>query len=112
RQYLEHVALAEALLHATPECRSENLPVHAQQRRTLLVAEAEEIDEGLREHIALADIEPGFAAHLVFRVGCRRQVAEVAVGDAAQLVVVVEDYAAMTRDPEVLQQQVAGEDVG
>ena len=40
-----------------------------------------------------------------------RQLAEVAVGEQAQLVVVVEDQPAVARDAEVLEQHVAGEDV-
>ena len=111
-QHFQHLALGEPLLHGPPEPRGENLAVQAQQRLALRVVEGEETQERFRKHIALAHVEPGLGAHFVLVALGARQVAEVAVGHAAQLVVIVEDHAAVARDAEVLQQQVAGEDVG
>ncbi len=73
--------------------------------------EAEELHERLGEHVVVVDVEPRLGPHLVLLVACLRHVAEAAVGDGAQLVVVVEDHAAVTRDAEVLQQQVARKDI-
>ena len=65
----------------------------------------------LREDIVRADVEPGLGSGL-FLVGARlRQFAEHAGFERRHFVVVVEDHAAVARDAEVLQQQVAGEDV-
>ena len=75
-------------------------------------SKAKKVDEGLRKHVVVGDVEPGLAAHLVFRMDRLRQVAEAAVGDLAKLVVVVEDHAAVARHAEILEQQVAGKDVG
>jgi hypothetical protein len=58
------------------------------------------------------NVEPCLAAHLIFRIGCLGQVAKAAVRDLAELVVVVEDHAAVAGDAEILEQQVAREDVG
>ncbi len=74
--------------------------------------EAEELHERFGEDVVVVDVEPRFGAHVVFVELRLRHVAEAAVGDGAQLVVVVEDHATVAGHAEVLQQQVAGEDVG
>ncbi len=56
-------------------------------------------------------MEPGFCGHLFFVGGGCRPIAEVAFGDQAQLVVVVEHRALMAGNAEILQQHVAGKDV-
>ena len=67
--------------------------------------------ELLGEDVARADRIPDVAGHLVPAGRRRRNVAEIAVGEVLDLVVVVEDDAAVTGDAEVLEQEVAGEDV-
>ena len=65
--------------------------------------ETEEIDELFGEDVVRPDIEPGALTHLIDVVPRFRHVAEVAVGDEAQLIIVVEDNAPVTRDAEILQ---------
>ena len=85
--------------------------MHAQEGRQLGLIEGQELGEGLGEHIVVADVKPWLAAHFVFVVLRLRQVAETAVRYLAQFVVVIKDHAPVPGDAEVLQQEVAGEDV-
>ena len=62
--------------------------------------------------VAVVDPEPGLVAHLVLDVGGLGHRPEAAIREQGELVVVVEHHAAVAGDPEVLQQHVAGEDVG
>ena len=71
----------------------------------------EERRELLGKHVARTDRVPHVARHLVEAGRRRRNAPEMAVGQVLDLVVVVEDDAAVARDAEVLEQQVAGEDV-
>ena len=68
--------------------------------------------ERLGEDVLRADRVPDLARHLLFLVARLRHLAEVAVGEVLDLVVVVEHDLAVARDAEVLPQHVAGEDVG
>src|SRR5262249_8529904 len=111
RKHLQHFPLMQALLHASPECCRQYFTVHLHEGGALTVAEGQEVDEGFREHVALANIEPRLAAHLVLEIGCFGYVAEPAIGDLTQLVIIIEDHAAMTGHSEVLQQEIAREDV-
>ena len=85
-----------------PACRARSRavrisPCAARNASRSRSGQAEEADELLGEDVVLADVEPGLAAHLVLVVARPRDVAEVAVGDEAQLVVVVEDRRARAR---------------
>ncbi len=73
--------------------------------------QAEEARELGREHIVPGGVEPGAGLHFFFVVAWLRHMPEPAVGDQAQLVVVVEHRPAVARHAEILQQQVAGEDI-
>ena len=57
------------------------------------------------------NIKPGPGAHLVDVVLRIRHAAEVAVRHQAELIVVIENHTAVTRNAEIFQQQVAGEDI-
>ena len=70
--------------------------------------DAEKARELLREHVVRTDVV-GIQARR--RLVAVRQFAEPAIGDQAQLVVVVEDRAAVPGQAEILEQQVAREDV-
>ena len=112
-QHFQHFAFLQTLLHAAPERGRQNLPVHPHEGGPLRSQlKARKLMKVSGKTSFSRDVEPGLAAHFVFVVGRLRQVAEAAVRHLAQLVVVVEDHAAVARDAEVLQQQVAREDVG
>ena len=70
--------------------------------------EAHERQELLREDVARADVERRAVSAAVVVVAVR-QLAEVAVGHGAELVVVVEDDPAVPRHPEVLDEEVPRE---
>jgi hypothetical protein len=67
--------------------------------------------ELLGEHVVVRHGEPRLECQLVVDRARRRQVAEAALRQRRQLVVVVEDHPAMAADAEVLEQQIAGKDV-
>ena len=68
--------------------------------------------ELLGEDVAVADVEPRVGGHFVFGMDGLGNPAETAIGEQTKLVVVVEDDPPMPGDTEVLEQHVAGEDVG
>ena len=68
--------------------------------------------ELLGKHVLLAHVEPGLGRELVLQGGGFGNPAKAALGEQAELVVVVADDPAVPGHPEVLQQHVAGEDVG
>ena len=82
-----------------------------EERRPAVAAEPHEGQELLGKDVVLPDVEPRFASVPAVLVA-RRELAEAAVGDEAELVVVVEDDAPVPGQPEVLQEEVAREDVG
>ncbi len=59
------------------------------------------------EHVARSVVKPGLAAVFFILAARLRQIAEHAIGQQADFVVVVEDHAAVTGHAEILQQQVA-----
>ena len=65
-----------------------------QQGRAQFRRQAEELRELLGEDVVLVDVVPGAGVQLLVLVARRRQRAEAAFGDEAELVVVVEDRAA------------------
>ena len=73
---------------------------------------AQEVAELLREHVVGRDAVPRLAGQLVLRIARRRNVAEVDLGHVANFVVVVEHHPPVARHAEVLEQHVAGEDIG
>ena len=83
-----------------------------QERFAQGTGEYEEGPELFREDIALSDREPGLGGHLHQRIIGFRNRPEVAIGEQTELVVVVEDDPVVPGDAEVLEQHVAGEDVG
>src|ERR1044071_6342314 len=95
RKHVEDFAPAVQLLHAMPEVDAEQLLVMLQECFELVVPEPEEGPELLGEDISLADVKPRFLRGLL-RVAARLgQQAEVAVRERRQLVVGVEDKAAV-----------------
>lgn len=82
-KYLKQFALLQALLHVSPELGAQNLAMHTHKGRVLSIIEGQEIDERLREHVILGDVEPCFVAHLILRMDRLRQVAEMAVSNLA-----------------------------
>ncbi|MNS25618.1 hypothetical protein D3C72_575160 [compost metagenome] len=68
--------------------------------------------ELLGEDVVRGHRIPGLGAPLVLRVAWRRDLAEVALRHVADLVVVIEHHPAVAGHAEVLEQHVAGEDVG
>ena len=67
--------------------------------------------EFLWEDVARPHRVPDVVRHVVEPGRRRRNLPEVAVGQVLDLVVVVEDHPPEARDPEILVQEVAGEDV-
>ena len=107
-----HVAGQDFLLVALPEGRVEQVGmVRHEDLANRRVAEQER-REGLGEDVLRADPVPDLARHLVFLVARLGHLAEGALGQVLDLVVVVEDDLAVAGDAEVLPQHVAGEDVG
>src|SRR5688572_7009179 len=88
---LHKVARGEALLERAPPSCLEDLAVLLQEDLLGTPFESEELQECLREYVVLADVEPALSPHLVLVGGRLRHVAEAAVGDPAELVVIVED---------------------
>jgi hypothetical protein len=70
------------------------------------------MDEFLGKDVIGAGVVSGFGAELVGLVDGPVQLTEMAVGDQTEIVVIVEDDPPVARDAEVLQEHVAGEDVG
>src|SRR5512134_1285101 len=98
-------------LDLEPEARAEKLLVALVKGRASLAAEAHEGREFLGKDVVLADVEGDLSPAPTVVLVSGRKLPEVAVGDEAELVVVVEDDAPVTRQPEVLEKQVAREDV-
>ena len=71
----------------------------------------QERPEFLRKDVARTDGIPDIVRHLVPFRRRRRNVAEVAIGEVVDLVVVVKDDATVAGDAEILEQQVAGKDI-
>ena len=72
----------------------------------------EEGAELLGKHVLLAHEEPGLGRELLLDRGRLRDAPEAALRQQAELVVVVADHPPVPGHAEVLQQHVAGEDVG
>jgi len=73
--------------------------------------DGEELQPLLREYVARSVMKPRLGAGFLLIGTGLRQVAKVAVGHEADLIVVVEDHAPMVGDAEILEQQIAREDV-
>src|SRR5262245_4491267 len=99
---LDQVSCAQPFLERAPPAGLEYLAVLIEENVLQAPVEAEKLEEGLREDVILADVEPRLGAHLVLLAARLRHVAEAAVGDAAELIVVVEDHAVVARDAEIL----------
>src|SRR5687767_8830453 len=95
------VARLQALLERAPPSGLADLAVLLQEDLLEPPLESEELQECLRKHVVLADVEPALSPHLVLVGSCLRHVAEAAVGDPAELVVIVEDHAVVSREAEV-----------
>jgi hypothetical protein len=67
-KHLEHLTFRQALLDASPERRCQYLIVQSHEGGTLRIAEGEKVDKGLGKNVAVTNVEPRLAAHLVFRV--------------------------------------------
>src|SRR3990170_90813 len=84
-------------------------PARFEENLAHLPLEPHEGEEFLREEVAVPDVEPRFRCELLVQVPGPRHVAEVAVRQGAELVVIVKRHAAVPGNAEVLQQEVAAE---
>ena len=82
-----------------------------QQRVHQIPAKAEELRKLFGEDIVFMNGEPRLAGDLLFIARGRWQLAKIAIGHAAKLVIIVEDNAPMAGDAKVLWKKVAGKDV-
>src|SRR5262249_55757857 len=103
---------AMQLLGAAPEVGFEQLGMCTQKSVSQGLRQPKEGEELLGEDVALSDVIPRLAAHLLLVAAGQRQVAKVAIGHQTQLVIVVEDDPPGAGDAEVLEQQIPGKVVG
>src|SRR5271165_5652616 len=75
-------------------------------------AKAEEARKFLWKNVVFMYGEPGLGGDLLFVANGCRQLAKIAIGHPAELVVVVENYPSVARDAKVLRKKVASKDVG
>src|SRR5450830_419494 len=112
RKHVIDVPGLDALLVALPESRVQQLGVVLHEHLAHERVAEQKRRKGFGEHVFGADAVPDLARHLVFFVARLRHLAKVAVGDVFDLVVVVKHHFAVAGDAKVLEQHVAGEDVG
>src|SRR5580704_6757028 len=74
-------------------------------------AKAEEARKFLWKNVVFMNGEPRLGGQLLFVASGRWQLAEIAIGHPAELVVVVENHASVARDAKVLRKYVARKDV-
>ena len=86
--------------------------MHLHHDRPHLGLLQQEGGELLGEDVVRGHRIPGLGAPLVLGIARRRDLAEVALRHVADLVVVVEHHPTVAGHAEVLEQHVAGEDVG
>src|SRR5690606_28534722 len=101
---IRELATGETGLQAAPPARIEQFAMRLAHRLHHRTRQAHEQREALGKHIVGRDMEPWLGGHGFHGVARLRPVAEVAVGDPAQFVVVVEHHAAMAGYAKVLQQ--------
>src|SRR5690606_22185296 len=111
RKDVVELAGEDAALARLPILGLEQLGVVLQERAPDARVAEQERGELLREDVVRADRVPGLGRQLVLGRARRRDAPETAVGEIGDLVVVVEDDAAVPGDAEVLVQHVAGKDV-
>ncbi|MDV7389820.1 hypothetical protein RZS08_00645, partial [Arthrospira platensis SPKY1] len=90
-QHLEPALGLVGRLEPAPVVRRQQVGVMGEELVAQLAPQPEEVEELLREDVVRADVEPGLAPGLVLVEAGPGQVTVRAVGDQAQLVVVVED---------------------
>ena len=103
---------ADGCLPGLPEFRLQQFAMQFLEDLAYALVAEEEGVPFLGEDILRSGAEPGFFGHFELRVRGRRYAAEVTLGEIADFVVIVEHHPTVTGDAEVLQQHVAGEDVG
>jgi hypothetical protein len=106
------MAVTDAALVASPELGLQQVGVVAHEDVAHSRVAQQKRAEGLGEDIPGADRVPDVARHLLFLGARLRHLAEVAIGEVFDLVIVVEHHLAAARDAEVLPQHVAGKDIG
>ena len=67
--------------------------------------------ELLGEHVVISNIVRRFGRHLFVVVDRAGNLAEIALGEQGQLIVIVTDHSSVPRDAKVLEQHVPGEDI-
>src|SRR5690606_22653327 len=108
-RHVEVATAAQPGLDVAPPGRLEDARVGIKQGFAQRRGQAEEAREQRREHIRGAGIEPVLQRPRLVLIARFGQLAELHLLQQAELVEVVEQRAAMARDAEVLQQQVARE---
>src|SRR5205823_8429763 len=103
---------AHAILHRAPPFRLEQIAVRGEKRVAQGTLGHHEWRELLGKDVMLRHGKPRLCRELVVRRPWGREPTEATVGQRCELIVVIEDYAAVAADAEVLQQQVTGENIG
>src|SRR5210317_961114 len=71
-----------------------------------------ERSEGLGKNIVLSDGIPGCIGYLILVTSCRRNTAEIAIGDVTDLIVVIKHHAFVSSDTKVFLEHVPRKDIG
>src|SRR5947207_2301912 len=103
-KYIDDVTCSLPLLHVTPEFEAEEIFVAVQEGFSQWPGKRHHRAKLLRKHVPLTHGEPGFSRHLLLQGGGMRQQAKIAIGQQAELVVIVEDHPSMAGDAKVFQE--------
>ena len=106
------MAVRDRLLQAAPILRGEQVAVQVREEPLDIRLAEQEAAELLRENVVRPHGVPGLGCHFLLRGARLWHRTEVDVGQEADFIVVVEHHAPVAGDAEVLQQHVAGKDVG